>query len=67
MDEQLFITAKEGARILRISVDLLYDLVSGHRGNKPPKTLKIGKSLRFPREDFLQWANSQVRKPKRKR
>jgi hypothetical protein len=67
MDEQAFITPKEGARILRISVDLLYDLINGRRGSKPPTVLKFGRSYRLPRAEFFAWANSQTRKPKRKR
>ncbi len=68
MDEQIFITPKEGARILRISVDLLYDLINGRRGSgKPPKVLKFGRSYRLPKTDFFAWANAQERKPKRKR
>jgi hypothetical protein len=68
MDEHIFITPKEGARILRISVDLLYDLINGRRGNGTrPKVLKVGRAYRLPRDKFLAWANTQTRKPKRKR
>lgn len=68
MDEQIFITPKEAAGILRISVDFFYDLLSGRRGTNPPKVLKIGRHLRLPRAEFFRWADSQARKPpKRKR
>lgn len=66
MNEQIFITPKEAAGILRISMDLFYDLIAGRRGAAPP-VLKIGKHLRLPRDEFFKWADSQARKPKRKR
>lgn len=68
MDEETFITPKEAAGILRISVDFFYDLMLGRRGTRPPKVLRIGRHLRLPRDEFFQWANEQARKPpKRKR
>lgn len=68
MDEQSYISPKEAAGILRISVKFFYDLMSGRRCDDPPKVIKLGRHLRLPRAEFFRWADNQTRKPpKRKR
>ena len=55
MDELL--TVKEASRILSLSISTLYAFV--HQKRIP--YVKLGKSLRFRRNDLEQWVETQAR------
>ena len=65
--EPVFIKPAEAARIIRVSEQMMYDIISGKRGNGSPKVLKFGRAYRIPRDEFMAWANAQVLQPKKPR
>jgi len=57
--EQLFVSRKQAAKILGVSVRLLEDLA--HRRIGPP-VYDIAGSLRYDRVELVEWARSKVRR-----
>jgi len=55
------ITPQEAAGILRISTDLMYDIIRGRRGNNRPPAVKVGRLYRIPADEFRAWMKK--RKP----
>jgi excisionase family DNA binding protein len=59
MPEKPWLTAKEAANYLGVTTTTLYSYVK-LRKNRPPAFRLAGKPKgiwRFPREEFIQWAN----------
>ena len=59
MSEKPWLTAKEAANYLGVTTTTLYSYVK-LRKNRPPAFRLAGKPKgiwRFPREEFIQWAN----------
>lgn len=55
--ERRWFTAKEAADYIGVHVETLYSYTK-LRNNKPPcLRLRKGGRYRFPREQFIQWAN----------
>jgi excisionase family DNA binding protein len=58
-----FITPKQAASILQISTRSLYEVIRGNRGLSKPRAVRFGKLVRFPRDDFIEWAKAQTYMP----
>jgi len=54
-------TPQEAAGILRISTDLMYDILRGRRGKSRPPAIKAGRLYRIPADEFRAWMKK--RKP----
>jgi predicted site-specific integrase-resolvase len=59
-----WLTAKEAANYLGVSVHSLYSYTKQRKG-RPPMLLRMGGKtkgrLRFPREEFIRWANESTK------
>lgn len=48
-------TSKEAADYARIHLDTLYRLL--RRRKKAPRYHRVGRQYRFPKDEFIQWAD----------
>lgn len=56
-----FWTIKEAARFLGISPQTLRIYLKKNKKNPPPTCRPVTKRIRFPKEEFIDWAKQQGR------
>lgn len=56
-EQKRYLTLKEGAAILQVSVQFLYDRIDQPHG---PPFQRIGRWIRLPREEFMKYASQKV-------
>lgn len=60
--DDYFFTLKEAARFLKISPDTFRRYIKRNKKNPPPMGHPVSKQLRFPKDEFIQWATNGSKK-----